>query len=94
MDYPKKLTDEEWNLLQKWSEYSKLDTWFELRSSDEGDIDYVYDMDNEVDMNLHDALNDLCEGIYIDKENWNVTQKEIDTWNELMDKFALQVYKI
>jgi len=92
--YPKNLTTKEWNLLQKWSEWSKLDTWFDLRYSPTRKIDYVYDRDNRRELSLHRALRDFTEGIYIDKKDWNVTKGETETWNKLMDKFAFPEAKI
>lgn len=92
--YPKNLTTKEWNLLQKWSEWSHLDTWFDLRHSPTRKIDYVRDLDNRRELSLHRALKDFTEGIYIDKKDWNVTQDETVTWNKLMDKFRFPEAKI
>ena len=92
--YPKNLTVKEWNLLQRWSEYSKLDTWFDLRHSHTRKIDYVYDRDARRELSLHRALKDFTEGIYIDKPGWRVTAEETETWNKLMGKFRYPEAKI
>jgi hypothetical protein len=92
--FPKKLTTDEWNLLQLWSEYSKLDTWFDLRTTKDGKVDYVRDLEESRRLSLHRALKDFTEGIYIDKADWNVTKKQERTWNSLMDKFGYQSAKI
>lgn len=92
--FPKKLTVDEWNLLVIWSGYSKLDTWFDLRQSADHKSDYVYDRDNRRELSLHDALVDFTDGIYIDIEDWHVTDRQIRTWNTLMDKFNLPHAKI
>lgn len=90
----KKLTDGEWNLLIIWSGYSKLDTWFDLRQSADHKSDYVYDRDGRRNISLHQGLVDFTDGIYVDIEGWHVTDRQIRTWNNLMDKFHLPHAKI
>lgn len=92
--FPSKLTVAEWNLLVIWSGYSKLDTWFDLRQSADHKSDYVYDRDEHRKLSLHDALVDFTDGIFIDIEDWHVTDRQIRTWNTLMDKFNLPHAKI
>lgn len=92
--FPKKLTVGEWNLLVIWSGYSKLDTWFALRQSADHKRDYVYDLDGHRELSLHDALVDFTDGIYVDIEGWHVTDRQIRTWNTLMDTFNLPHAKI
>lgn len=92
--YPSKLTVAEWNLLVIWSGYSKLDTWFDLRQSADHKSDYVYDRDNRRNISLHQGLVDFTDGIYVDLEDWHVTDRQIRTWNNLMDKFHLPHAKI
>lgn len=92
--YPSKLTVAEWNLLVIWSGYSKLDTWFDLRQSEDHKSDYVYDRDGRRRISLHQGLVDFTDGIYVDLEGWHVTDRQIRTWNNLMDKFHLPHAKI
>ena len=92
--FPVKLTDDEWNLLVKWVEWGGFYTWCDFRCTKDGTKDYVYDWDNHKRISLHSALNDLCEGMYIDKKGWKVTKKQVKIWNDLLDKFNLSEYKI
>ena len=57
-----KLTNEEYNLLQKISSNSKMDCWFDLRQTKVGE-DIVYDLENNKRMSLKQGISQLLEGI-------------------------------
>jgi len=95
MEYPKKLTADEWNLLVDLTTYNHMDCWFELRDAsveDSGfECDYVRDTEEEVDMNLHDAIEQVAEGLFY--EDLVRFKNGYWIWNGLMEKFGLDEYK-
>jgi len=95
MDYPKKLTAEEWNLLVDLTTYYRMDCWFELRDGSvedsDFDCDYVRNLEEDTDMSLHDGIELVAEALC--QEDLERFENGISVWNGLMDKFGLDGYR-
>lgn len=69
------LSDQEYRLLNKIAEKSKMDCWFTIRQTQKGE-DYVYDLENRKRMSLRTAILQLMEGIegmydqYLEKQDF------------------------
>lgn len=57
-----KLNDKEYELLDKIAGKSKMDCWFQIRSTGKEE-DYVYDLEEEKRMSLKKGIKQLMEGI-------------------------------
>lgn len=62
----KTLSEEQYNLLNKIAEKSKMDCWFLVKQHVKGKYageDYVFDLENRKQMTLKAGVNELVEGI-------------------------------
>lgn len=84
----KKLTDDEYNVLQKISSKTHMDEWFWLEESDDG-IDYVRNLDDESHMTLFDGVLELTEGI-VSYELCNLSSEEIEAFEGLLTKLQIE----
>lgn len=83
-----RLTDEEYNVLQKISSKTHMDEWFWLEESADG-RDYIRNLDDETEMTLFDGVFDLTEGI-VSYELCDLTDEEISTFEELLTKLQIE----
>lgn len=56
------LNSEEYDLLTKIAEKSKMDCWFLIKQTKKGE-DYVYDLENSKKISLRTGIRQLMEGI-------------------------------
>lgn len=56
------LSSDEYNLLTKIAEKSKMDCWFLIKQTAKGE-DYVYDIENRKRISLRTGIRQLMEGI-------------------------------
>lgn len=56
------LSSDEYNLLTKIAEKSKLDCWFLIKQTKNGE-DYIFDLENRKRMSLRTGIRQLMEGI-------------------------------
>lgn len=56
------LSSEEYDLLTKIAEKSKMDCWFLIKQTKKGE-DYVYDLENSKKISLRTGIRQLMEGI-------------------------------
>lgn len=90
MKYKSKLEPEEWNLLAELTMYNHMDSWFELRNGGRY-YDFVRDVENNVNMKLRDAVEEVAEGM--DFNDLKLFIRGIPIWNSIMDRFGLLDYK-
>lgn len=83
-----RLTDEEYNVLQKISSKTHMDCWFWLEETEDGK-DYVRNLEDESQMTLFDGVLDLTEGI-VSYELCDLTDEEISTFEELLTKLQIE----
>lgn len=57
-----KLTDNEYKLLSKIADSTKMDCWFQIRSTSKEE-DYVYDLEEGKRMSMRKGIKQLMEGI-------------------------------
>ena len=85
------LTIEEYNLLNKIAEKTKTDCWFLIEQDSDG-TDYIYDLEEDVRLDLEVGIDMLMEAIDC-KENYescNLTVDEESVLNELLKKLNLK----
>lgn len=84
----KKLTDDEYNVLQKISSKTHMDEWFWLEESDDG-MDYVRNLDDESHITLFDGVLVLTEGI-VSYELCDLSDEEIEAFEGLLTKLQIE----
>lgn len=84
----KKLTDDEYNVLQKISSKTHMDEWFWLEESDDG-MDYIRNLDDESHMTLFDGVLVLTEGI-VSYELCNLSGEEFEAFEGLLTKLQIE----
>lgn len=84
----RKLTDDEYNVLQKISSKTHMDEWFWLEETEEGN-DYVHNLDDESEMTLFDGILLLTEGI-VSYELCCLTDEEIQVFEGLLTKLQIE----
>lgn len=87
-DIYSKLTDDEYNVLQKISSKTHMDEWFWLEGAEDGS-DYVHNLDGESEMTLFDGVSLLCEGI-VSYELCRLTDEEIQVFEGLLTKLQIE----
>ena len=87
-DFYSKLTDDEYNVLQKISSNTHMDEWFWLEEAEEGS-DYVHNLDDESEMTLFDGISLLCEGM-VSYELCRLTDEEIQVFEGLLTKLQIE----
>ena len=83
-----KLTDDEYNVLQKISSKTHMDEWFWLEESEDGK-DYVRNLDDESQMTLFDGVFELVEGI-VNYELCDLSDGEIEAFEGLLSKLQIE----
>ena len=83
-----KLTDDEYNVLQKISSKTHMDEWFWLEESEDGK-DYVRNLDDESQMTLFDGILELTEGI-VSYELCELSDGEIKVFEDLLKKLQIE----
>ena len=58
----KRLTDEEYNVLNKISSKTKMDCWFWIKTDKYG-VDVIYDLEEDETLSLYRGILLLCEGL-------------------------------
>ncbi len=56
------LSAEEFNVLNKIAQKTKMDCWFDIRQKF-GVVDIVYDLENDTELSLKDGVSQLMEGL-------------------------------
>ena len=85
-----KLTNEEYNVLNKISARTKMDCWFCL--SESGDEDIVLDLENRNFLTLKEGVSMLFEGLDCPEniESCDLTDEEKATFNALLEKLGVE----
>lgn len=83
---PIRLTNEEYNLLNKITHQNKTDCWFYLITNEQG-FDYVKDLENNCEMSIRSALEQLNDSIIPDL--LNLTEDEITLYVNLLKKLNI-----
>lgn len=83
-----RLTDDEYNVLQKISSKTHMDEWFWLDEAEDGS-DFVRNLDDESKMTLFDGISLLCEGI-VSYELCDLTNDEISAFEGLLTKLQIE----
>lgn len=81
-----KLSNEEFNVLNKIATKSKMDCWFYLKQDSDGN-DYVYDLEESKKLSLSDGILMLDEGI-TSLDDYNLSEDEKYTYISLMYKIS------
>ena len=81
------LSTDEFNALNKIASATKMDCWFYIE--EQNGIDYIYDLENDCQLDLKEAVMMLFEGMVepVEDEFYNLTKVEIDAFNNLVKKF-------
>lgn len=79
-----RLTNEEFNVVNKVSEKSKADCWFELANDEYGN-DIVLDLEEDKILSLEDGLL-MLDSCLTDLDNYNLSDKEILCYKSLIIK--------
>ena len=82
------LTDEEYNLLNDITSQTKTDCWFWLDTDKEG-FDCVRDLEKGHKVTLRFAVKQLNEALEGCTDLLNLTEEEIETYGQLMEKLEL-----
>ena len=82
-----KLTNEEFNVVEKISRRSKADCWFEL-TTDDDDEDVVVDMEEDKIMSLEEGLLLLDSGL-TELSDYNLTADEEQCYKNLIKKMLV-----
>ena len=87
-----KLTNEEYNVLNHITSATKTDCWFSLETDKDGN-DYVYDLEEDCEMTIQDAVSQLYEGVEFmtlnDWEELGINAQEIVVFAELLKKLKI-----
>lgn len=85
-----KLTNEEYNVLNKISARTKMDCWFCL--SESGDEDIVLDLEYRKSLTLKRGVSMLFEGLDCPEniENCGLSDKEKTVFNTLLEKLGIE----
>lgn len=83
----KKLTNEEWNVLNKIATASKMDCWFYLKEKDQF-TDIVYDCENNKELSLYEGISMLDSGI-TSLEDYNLSQQEMKVYFSLVSRLVI-----
>lgn len=80
----KKLTVEEYNVLERISSITKMDCWFSL-GTDEYNNDVVIDLEADEVLSLEDGISQLDSGI-TSLDDYDLTDEEKQTYRALIHK--------
>lgn len=86
-----KLTDEEYNLLNKIARKTKMDCWFAIDGDEYEGKEWIVDIEEEITYDLKEGIDYLMQGLDC-IENFtacNLTSKEVLTLNDLLNKLEL-----
>ena len=83
----KRLTNEEYNVLNKISSKTKMDCWFCIKTDKYG-ADIIYDLEEDKTLSLYRGILLLCEGLdHIDiYKNCFLTKEEDEVFKNLVKK--------
>ena len=82
-----KLSNEEFNVLNKISSKSKMDCWFYLKEKDQF-TDIVYDCENNKELSLYEGISMLDSGI-TSLEDYNLSQQELKVYFSLVSRLVI-----
>lgn len=82
-----KLTQEEWDVLDKLSSKSKMDCWFWIDTDQRGN-NFIQDQESGEVMSLYDGINQLAEGL-TSLDDYELTMEEKLCFTTLMYKLEL-----
>lgn len=85
-----KLTDAEYNVLNRIARQTKMDCWFYIDTYTSGD-DYVFDIENSDILTLHEGISALNEGIVW--ELLDLTAEEIAVYKNLLKELGIEEAK-
>lgn len=83
-----KLSNEEYNVLNKIATESKMDCWFSITDED-CTSDSIYDLENDQFMSIKEGVDQLVEGM-TNYEDYSMTEDEIKTFEELLNKLGIK----
>lgn len=82
-----KLSDDEWDILNKIASKSKMDCWFLLKEKSPY-IDVVYDLENEEELTLYDGISILDSGI-TDLKDYDLNDSEQKIYFALISRLLI-----
>lgn len=88
-----KLSNNEYNVLQKISAKTKADCWFSIEEKPSGD-DYILDLEEEKEYSLTDGISMLLEAVDC-RENYsncNLSKQEEITLRHLLKRLNLKQF--
>lgn len=86
-----KLDDYEYNALNHITSINKMDTWFCLKTDNDG-YDYVYDLEEDIILPIGTALDYIYEGLYVE-DFQKLEKKEQRALNTLLFKYGLNTFE-
>ena len=78
-----KLSNKEYNVLNKLAKRSGIDCWFELRSTNK--YDYAFDREENKRIKLKDAICLLDSGL-TELNDYNLTREETECYKKILNK--------
>lgn len=82
-----KLTNEEYNVLNKISHESKMDCWFSIATNKRED--YILDLEENKKLKLKDGVEQLYDGL-TDLNDYNLSYLEKETFTTLLVKLKIK----
>lgn len=82
-----KLTNKEYNVLNKISHESKMDCWFSIATN--GREDYILDLEENKKLKLKDGVGQLYDGL-TDLNDYNLSYLEKETFTTLLVKLKIK----
>lgn len=83
-----KLTDDEYNVLNKIASKSKMDCWFWIETDENGE-DFILDLENDDErLSLRDGIMQLCDGM-TSCSDYELTADELAVFGNLLIKLLL-----
>lgn len=84
------LTNEQHNALSHILRATKMDCWFQICQREKGGklYDYCYDVENDKELSLEDALCQAMDG-FIDLDQLGISNKEIDILDSILANAGL-----
>lgn len=81
------LTEKEFNALTHAIEATGMDCWFEIRQDvdEDGEYDYVYDLENDIPMSLEEGIYDAKDG-FVNLDSLGLTEEEIEIVDEICNR--------
>lgn len=83
----KKLSENEYNGLNKIAHETKMDCWFFIIKS--GEEDLIHDIENDEILTLANGLSQFAEGIIDPLDSYKLSDEEIEAVKNLFNEFNI-----